>query len=271
MNHIENNPIGVFDSGIGGLTVASALHRRLPAEDIIYLGDTARVPYGTKSERAVRRYALECALFLLNRGVKLLVTACNTVSAIALPALKETLRVPIIGVVDPGVSAALKTSESMRIGVIGTPSTIASGAYQSRLREIDSGVTVWSKACPLLVPLAEEGMLDGDVVNMILRNYLKPLKKIRIDTLILGCTHYPLFIPAIHTLLGETISLVDSAEAVAETVEDVILREGMLNTHGSGRIHCYVTDIPRRFTTMGRLFFGGSLDKVRRVMIEDVK
>ncbi len=264
MTHSSDSPIGVFDSGIGGLTVAAALRRRLPGEDIIYLGDTARVPYGTKSARAVNRYALECALFLLGKQVKLVVVACNTASAVALPGLKGLLRVPLIGMVDPGVASALSASVRQHIGIIGTPSTINSGAYQSRLRELSSTARVWGQACPLLVPLAEEGRLDGQIVQLILEEYLRPLKRHRIDALILGCTHYPLFKPVIASLLGEGVALVDSAEAAADEVEAVLLREGLLRTHGSGSIDCYVTDIPRRFGQLGRRFFGASLGKVNR-------
>ncbi|MDP8229068.1 MAG: glutamate racemase [Candidatus Electryoneaceae bacterium] len=269
MIYPNDRPIGVFDSGIGGLTVAKALHNRLPGEDIIYLGDTARVPYGTKSVQAVRRYALECALFLLNQGVKLVVAACNTVSAVALDRLKELLRVPIIGVLKPGASAALQATSSKRIGVIGTPSTIESGAYRSRLIKLLPDVKVWEKACPLLVSLSEEGRLDGPIVQMVLEEYLAPLKEKQIDTLILGCTHYPLFRPAIGAVMGDDVTLVDSAETVATEVEDVILREGLLDTSGSGVVRCCVTDVPRQFDELGRMFFGEALTSVERVSIDE--
>ncbi len=266
---MNNNPIGVFDSGIGGLTVTAALHNRLPGEDIIYLGDTARVPYGTKSVETVQRYAMECALFLLNRGVKLVVVACNTVSAVALIRLKQLLRVPIIGVVDPGVAAALKATTSNRIGVIGTPSTINSQAYQSRLVNINKNCEVWAESCPLLVPLAEEGRLNGKIVEMVLEDYLLPLKPKQIDTLILGCTHYPLFKPAIQKVIGESVTLVDSAETTAAEVEAVILREGLLDTHGNGTVKCYVTDMPRQVDRLAQLFFGSSLGEVSQVTINE--
>jgi len=267
LSNTSDFPIGVFDSGIGGLTVAAELHKQLPGEDIIYLGDTARVPYGTKSVQTVNRYALECALFLLNRGVKLIVAACNTASAVALPRLREVLRVPLIGVVEPGVDAALRMSKTGKIGVIGTPSTIRSGAYQFLLNELAPEVKVFARACPLLVPLAEEGRLDGPVVDLVLEEYLRPFKRRGVDTIILGCTHYPLFKPAISKVMGAAVTLVDSARTAAEEVNEALLREGLLRTHGRGRIKCCVTDIPRQFNRLGRLFFGEGLGRATRVIL----
>jgi len=263
LKNISELPIGVFDSGIGGLTVAAALHRRLPGEDIIYLGDTARVPYGTKSDQMVRRYAIECALFMLNQGVKLIVVACNTATAVALPHLRELLRVPMIGVVEPGVEAALKQTGSGRIGVIGTPSTIASGAYQSRLRELAPAADVYGQACPLLVPLTEEGRLEGAIVDMVLKDYLSGMRQKNVEALILGCTHYPLLKPAIARFMGAGVELVDSAEATAHAVEDALLREGLLRTHGRGRVKCYVTDVPRQFNRLAKLFFGEKVSAIK--------
>ena len=265
MSHDSDYPIGVFESGIGGLTVAAALRAKLPGEDIIYLGDTARVPYGTKSVRAINRYAMECALFLLNRNVKLIVVACNTASAVALKRLKEVLRVPLIGVVEPGVEAALRVSHSKRIGVIGTPSTISSGAYQELLKKLTPNTEVSVKACPLLVPLTEEGRLSGQVVKAVLEDYLEPLKRKKVDALILGCTHYPLLKPSIVEVMGEQTTLVDSAEVTAEEIKTVLLREGLLRTHGKGSVKCYVTDVPRQFKRLGKLFFGEALEQVSRV------
>jgi len=266
--HNSDLPIGVFDSGIGGLTVAAALRKRLPGEDIFYLGDTARVPYGTKSVETVKRYAMECSLFLLNRGVKLIVVACNTVSAVALDHLQSVLRVPIIGVVEPGVKAALRVKGCRNIGIIGTPATIASGAYQTRLKNLSPSVEVFGKACPLLVPLIEEGRLDGKIVELVLEDYLKIFKRKHIDSLILGCTHYPLLKPTIAKVMGEDTKLIDSAEVTAEEVEEALLREGLLRTHGHGSIKCCFTDIPRRFNTFGRLFFGEDVGRVKKVVLE---
>ncbi len=269
VNNLNDRPIGVFDSGIGGLTVAAELHKRLPAENLIYLGDTARVPYGTKSVAAVNRYALESALFLLNRNVKMIVVACNTVSAVALPRLKMLLSVPMIGVVEPGVRAAVKSTKNDRIGVIATPSTIASKAYQTRLQEALPNATVFGRSCPLLVPMAEEGRVDGKIVSQLLEEYLKSLRKKGTDTLILGCTHYPLFKKTIGEVMGDTVTLVDSAETTAEQVEATLLREGLLRTHGPGMVKAYVTDMPRQFDKVARRFFGAPLGKVERVTLGD--
>ena len=270
MHNKSDLPIGVFDSGIGGLTVAAAMHRQLPSEDIIYLGDTARVPYGTKSDQTVNRYALECALFLLNKSVKLIVAACNTVSAVALPRLREVLRVPLIGVVDPGVEAALANSRSGNISVIGTTATISSGAYQARLKELAPAVEVHSKACPLLVPLAEEGRIEGQILEMVLESYLGTLKRKRVDALILGCTHYPLLKPAIGKVMGEGVELIDSAETTAVAVEEALLREGLLRTHGKGSVKCYVTDVPRQFNRLAKLFFGEAVGKIDKVVLTEI-
>jgi len=269
LSHNSDLPIGVFDSGIGGLTVAAALRKRLPGEDIIYLGDTARVPYGTKSVETVKRYAMECSMFLLNRGVKLIVVACNTASAVALEHLQSVLRVPIIGVVEPGVKAALRTPDCNRIGIIGTPATIASRAYQSRLKDLSPSLEVFGKACPLLVPLAEEGRLEGEITELALTDYLKTFKRKRIDSLILGCTHYPLLKSAIAKVIGEDTKLIDSAEVTSEEVEEALLREGLLRTHGQGSIKCCFTDIPRRFNRLGELFFGEDVGRVKKVVLEE--
>lgn len=258
---INDLPIGVFDSGIGGLTVARAIREHLPGEDIVYLGDTARVPYGVKSVGTVQRYAMESVLFLVNRPVKFIVVACNTVSAVALTHLKELLRVPMVGVVEPGVRAALKATVNGRLGVIGTPSTIAAQAYQQGLKLLSPDVSAFGRACPLLVPLAEEGRLSGPVVEAVLKEYLKPLLSRGIDTLILGCTHYPLFKPAISQITGGRVRLVDSAEATAIEVKEALLREGLLRTHSLGRTTFFVTDMPKRFSQSARLFFGEAVAK----------
>ncbi len=262
---LNDRPIGMFDSGLGGLTVASALHKRLPGENIIYLGDTARVPYGAKSPQVIKRYALECALFLLNYEVKVIVAACNTVSAVALLMLKGLLRVPIIGVLEPGVEAGLRATKSNRIGVIGTQSTIVSGAYQNRLKELRPDVKVWGKPCPLFVPLVEEGRISGSIVRQIAKNYLAPLKRHSIDTLILGCTHYPLLEPVIAEVMGEEVVLVDSAETTAMAVEDTLLRESLLRTYGVGEVICFVTDFSQNFKKQAQSFFRQPITKISQV------
>jgi len=252
------------------LTVAAAIHRKLPDDDIIYLGDTARVPYGIKSRETITRYALESSLFLLSHKVKLIVVACNTVSAVALPYLRDILKAPLIGVLEPGVRAALSELKSNLIGVIGTPSTIESGAYQNRIMELRNDVNVLSKACPLLVPLAEEGITEGDIVNRILAAYLETFDNGSIDVLILGCTHYPLFKPAISQLLGEDVTLIDSAETTATEVETMLLHERLIGTHGKGSVKCFITDVPRKFSKKAVLFFGSSLIEVKQQNIHDL-
>ncbi len=214
--------VGIFDSGVGGLTVLKAIRDRFPKVDIVYLGDTARVPYGNKSPRTVIRYSLECARFLLDRGVEVLVVACNTASSYALKPLEKALRIPVLGVVEPGVREALKAT-SGKIGVIGTQATIRSGSYQRALAS--EGVQVFARACPLFVPLVEEGILKGEITNKIVDMYLKELKEGGIDTLILGCTHYPLLKGSIEEYM-EGVNIVDSSEAVARSLDKLVKNEG---------------------------------------------
>ncbi len=241
-------PIGVFDSGVGGLTVVHALREALPAENIVYLGDTARVPYGSKSPRTVERYALACQRFLLDHDVKLVMVACNTASATALPALAAASAVPVIGAVEPGARSALAASKSGRIGVIGTLSTVRSGAYESAITALQPGAQVTAEACPLLVPLAEEGWTDDDIADAVARRYLARLfeRDPDIDTLVLGCTHYPLLAGVIGRVaneLGNGVAIVDSATAMAATAKTTI--NAMNGGIGRGDLHCYVTDASR--------------------------
>ena len=211
----RDSAIGIFDSGIGGLTVLHKIIEALPRENTVYLGDTARSPYGTKSVETVLRYSFENSEFLVDKGVKLLVVACNTSTAIALRPVRERLTIPVIGVIEPGVRRAVKTSRSKKVGVIGTDATIQSGAYTRALKAADPNIEVYSRACPLLVPLVEEGWTDNAVVEMTVKTYLGSLKQSGIDTLILGCTHYPLLKKAIRKFMGKGVLLVDSAEEVA--------------------------------------------------------
>lgn len=255
--------IGVFDSGVGGLTVLHALHRRLPAEATVYLGDTARVPYGTKSPEVVIRYSRTNARFLLGHELKLLVVACNTASAHALEALRSELDVPVIGVVEPGARAAAAQTRSGRIGVIGTAGTIASGAYQRALAAAIPGAQVIARACPLLVPLAEEGWTDGDVPRLVVERYLGDLRG-AIDTLVLGCTHYPLLAKAIAEVLGPDVVLVDSAEATAVAVEDA-LRGEAASGEGAPAHRYFVTDVPARFPEIAARFLGHVPEEVVQV------
>jgi glutamate racemase len=237
-------PIGVFDSGLGGLTVARQLRRALPHEDLIYLGDTARVPYGTKSPETVRRFACEAAQFLVRHGVKAVVVACNTATAWALPVLQQRFGVPVFGVVEPGVATALARSHDRRVGVIATPATIRSDAYGRALRAADRRVVVTSRACPLLVPLVEEGWQDHPVTEAVLREYLSPMAEEGIDTLVLGCTHYPMLKRAIRRVVGRRIALVDSAAACAADVRRRLAERGLLveGRRRRGRFTPYVTD-----------------------------
>jgi glutamate racemase len=265
--------LGVFDSGIGGLTVVRHLRRLLPAWDIVYFGDTARVPYGTKSDATVRRFAGEAARFLTQFGVSHLVVACNTVSAVALRSLaRDFHELPVNGVILPGADAAVKATRSGKIGVIGTRATIASGAYEHAIAAASKlagkKTRVFAYPCPLLVPLAEEGLAGSRAAREVLRDYLAPLRARGIDTLILGCTHYPPFKPAIRSILGKRVTLVDSGEATARRLARALKREGA--PRGRGSLRCYVSDIPRQFEAIGRRFLGSRLGKVWLVPQDDL-
>lgn len=263
--------IGVFDSGVGGLTVLRALMARLPNESTIYLGDTARVPYGTKSAEVVTRYSLANARFLLEREIKLLVVACNTASAVGLSALAQTLPVPVIGVIEPGAGAAAARSRTGRIGIIGTPGTVRSGAYQRALEQARPGVFVHARACPLFVPLAEEGWTHGQVPLLVAREYLSEFRDAGVDTLVLGCTHYPLLHGTIAELMGSAVALVDSGEAVAEAVERQLRATGLLSPADHPPSHAYfVTDTPYRFVEVGARFLGRAIPHAEQVDIVPV-
>jgi glutamate racemase len=220
----DARPIGVFDSGIGGLTVVKALRDLLPNESIFYLGDTARVPYGGKSPSTVERYSVEMAEMLAAEGVKAIVVACNSASSVALPKLEQTLSVPVVGVIKPGAQAAIAATRNRRVGVIGTRATIKSGAYERALRALDPKIDISARACPLLVPLIEEGWLDDKMTDHVIERYLEPVVHEEIDTLVLGCTHYPLLAGAIARFLGDKITLVDSAHNCALAVRDLLDR-----------------------------------------------
>jgi glutamate racemase len=249
----DSRPIGVFDSGIGGLTVVKALRDLLPNENIFYLGDTARVPYGPKSPETVQRYAVELAGILTQKNAKALVVACNTVSSVALPLLIKKFSLPVIGVIEPGARAALQATRNRHIGVIGTRATIRSGAYEKTLRAADNNVRVSSRACPLLVPLIEEGLLDDEVTDRMILRYLEPLLADGIDTLVLGCTHYPLLTDAIAGMLKGQVMLVDSAQncarAVEETLDRQLLRAAPPNR---GELHVALTDSADNFLNVAR-------------------
>ena len=250
-------PIGIFDSGIGGLTVARRIHDLLPNEDLIYLGDTARVPYGTKSPSTVVRFACEDTQFLLQQNVKAVVVACNTCSAWAMPMLERKFKVPVFGVIVPGVMAALEKTRSGKIGLIGTSATVRSKAYVNGLLARSDSAEVFAQACPLLVPLVEEGWVNHRITREILQQYLKPLLRRKIDTLILGCTHYPLLKRPIRKIVGPKVSLVDSAEACAKYVRDHLKQKDLLNRgNKKGTIQPFVTDEADQFTAMANRFLG---------------
>ncbi|MFM7375271.1 MAG: glutamate racemase [Chthoniobacterales bacterium] len=240
-------PIAVFDSGVGGLTVVGALRRELPGESVVYLGDTARVPYGGKSQKTIERYSEEIARLLVAEGAKMVVVACNTASALALDHLRRILPVPVEGVIEPGVQAALAATRTGHVAVIGTKATIGSGAYERGLLAARPDIRVTAIACPLLVPLIEEGLFDDEVTDAVLRRYLSPLHGTDVDAIVLGCTHYPLLAPAIKRALGPDIALVDSAANCATVVASHLSAQGMLAPAGEGSLALGFTDPPDRF------------------------
>lgn len=264
-------PIGVFDSGIGGLTVAREIFHVLPNESVLYFGDTARVPYGPKSPETVRRYSREAAAFLMDRGVKLIVIACNTATAHAYETLCNELPVPVIGVVEPGARTAARTSKTGRIGVIGTAGTIGSGSYDFAVRRLVHEARVYAQPCPMFVPLIEEGWINHEATRLAAREYLEPLHEVDIDVLILGCTHYPLLADVISSVLGPTVSLVDSGYETALEVKRVLEQDKLLRTADAPPIHAFAaSDSPLRFRDVGRRFLGEDIiEIVEHVDVED--
>ena len=262
---MDRRPIGVFDSGIGGLTVVRELHRQLPHESLIYFGDTARVPYGNKSPDTVRRYAREILDFLVGRDVKMVVVACNTASAHALESLKSTAKVPVEGVVGPGARAAVSASKGGTIGVIGTAGTMRSGAYARAIHALKPTARVVERACPLFVPLVEEGWLDRDATRLVATEYLAPLKAEACDTLVLGCTHYPLLKPLIGEVVGPKVALIDSAEQTAAAVARELSASRLeADRAGEGHTHFVVSDAPDQFQRVGQMFLG---ERVRDIEV----
>ncbi len=259
-------PLGVFDSGIGGLTVARAVFERLPHESVIYFGDTARVPYGPKSPETVRRYSGEILAYLVQRGVKALVVACNTISAQALDFLTERSPVPLVGVIEPGARAAVQGTQSGKIGVIGTAGTIASGAYERAIKRLRSEVSVCVQACPLFVPLVEEGWFDHPATELIAREYVAPLERAAVDVLVLGCTHYPLLKPLLARVLGPRVALVDSAEETAKVVAHELARRDLAASPTNRPTHRFVvSDDEPHFRRVGARFLGEKLQHVEVV------
>jgi len=261
----KDRPIGIFDSGVGGLTVVKEIFKALPNEEIVYLGDTARVPYGTKSLETIKRFSIENVEFLMRFNVKLIVVACNTSSSISLPILRNTFKIPIVGVIKPGVKKALTVSGSGKIGVIATPTTIKSKAYKNEIGRISRNIKVFSKACPLFVPLAEEGWTNGRITSEIAKKYLRSLSGKRVDTLVLGCTHYPLLKSVISRAIGKDVRIVDSASSVADEVKGILQGRGMLSDASKKPEHIFfATDEVEHFVRLGERFLGRKIKKAKR-------
>ena len=264
----QSRPIGIFDSGVGGLTVIKEIFKFLPREEIIYLGDTARVPYGTKSPESVRRFSIENVEFLKQFNVKLIVVACNTASSISLPLLRKRFNIPIVGVVKPGARKAVRITRNGKIGVIGTSTTIKSGSYEKEIRRISKTIKVISQACPLFVSLAEEGWLNGKIALDITKKYLRPLTGKKIDTLILGCTHYPLLKYTISQVVGRHVKIVDSASSVAEEALNILQRNNILSASSKKPVHrFFATDAVEQFVKVGERFLGTKINNAKRALI----
>lgn len=264
---MSSAPIGIFDSGIGGLTVVKAVREALPRENLIYFGDTARVPYGIKSEETVRSYALEITDFLMKRDVKMILIACNTVSASARDQIQEKAgNIPVLDVISAGTKAALQFPNHRHIGVIGTLATIGSGAYNNAIHENNGDIRITAESCPLLVPLAEEGWTDNDIAEQIVRKYLQKFEESDIDSLILGCTHYPLFKPLIQKILHDPkIEIVDSGRSIAEMAKKRLEELSLQNKETSGNFECFVSDRPQRFQELAERFLGTEIPDVQIV------
>lgn len=264
-------PIGVFDSGLGGLTVFKQIADLLPHENIIYFGDTARVPYGNKGKATVQKFARQIANHLFDRGVKIIVVACNTASSLALEYLQSIFPLPILGVVEPAVRSAIQTSRGQRIGVIGTTATIASGKFQSTIRQYHPEAVVLGQACPLFVPLIEEGWLESPITEQVARIYLTPVIEQGIDTLILGCTHYPLIKPVLQRIVGDGVRIVDTACETAYEVQRLLSEQGMLNRQAQpGRYQFFVSDLPQKFEEIAFRFLGRPLTNVSQVALDEL-
>lgn len=267
-NEHRNKAIGVFDSGIGGLTVAREIFRLLPNENVIYFGDTGRYPYGPRSPEIVRKFARQDVNFLLEQGVKFIVVACNTASSLALSYIQRIYNIPMIGVIEPGARGAVDKTNTKRIGVIGTQGTISSQAYDKALRALNGSLKIYSRACPLFVALAEEGYIDQPATQLIAEDYLKEIKRKNIDTLILGCTHYPLLKRPIAAIMGKDVSLIDSAEETARATQKALNALNLLTLSDSlGKRKFFVSDSPDKFKKVSQLFLGAKIGKVGLVDI----
>lgn len=270
MEQLQRQAIGIFDSGIGGLTVLKEVRKCLSKENIIYLGDTARVPYGIRSSQTVIKYSIANTDFLLKQNIKFLIIACNTASAVATTALRKKYSIPIVDVVTPGAKRAIGVTRNKRIGIIGTEGTIKSGAYQKEIKLLNPQCETFARSCPLFVPLAEEGWCshEDDVVLLVARRYLEIFKRYDIDTLVLGCTHYPLLKDAIQRVMGPEINLIDSAEAIALEVQQMLNKENTQNHSDSvGTSIFYLTDISHRFAETGKRFLGEDINNIKLIDI----
>ena len=266
----RSNSVGVFDSGIGGLTVVKKINSFLPNEGIVYFGDTARVPYGSKSNTTVIEYSLQDAKFLISKNVKIIVAACNTASSVALDALRENYNIPIIGMIGPGAEMAASQTKTGKIGVIGTNATISNKAYSNELKKLDNNLTIHEKACPLFVPLAEEGWIDHKATYTIAEEYLAELRESGIDTLILGCTHYPILAGVIQKVMGDTVKLIDSGTAASLIVEKYLNGRNLRNNSAvPGNNDYYVSDLPIKFKEAAQRFLGKNINDVTKIDIEN--
>jgi glutamate racemase len=265
----KNRSIGVFDSGIGGLTVLKEIIKEMPDEGTIYLGDTARVPYGIRSPETVTRYSLENTRFLFSKDIKLLVVACNTASSISLDSIKKSIHAPVVGVIEPGAKAAVRVTRNKRIGVIGTEATIRSGSYTRSIKAFDRDIEVCHLSCPLFVPIVEEGWIEGEIATIIVEKYLKGIKDKGIDTLVLGCTHYPLLKGVISRVMGEDVALIDSAVEVAKEIKEILNTADSKSKNRENPVReFYVTDSPERFVKVGELFLENKIEHIEMIKLQ---
>jgi glutamate racemase len=269
MNDLSSRPIGIFDSGLGGLTVLKAVHALLPNENIVYFGDSGRAPYGTKSKETVLKYTVQDMNFLLSQGVKMIVIACNTASACSLETVSELFELPIVDVVGAGADEAVKVTKSGNIGVIGTGATVASGVYERAIKSRMPEAEYHAKACALFVPLVEEGWWNHQVTGAVAKEYLQSLKDFDIDTLVLGCTHYPYLENVIGNVMGEKVSLINSASAVAKKVKECLSDNNILNgDKARGKVSYFTSDSVEKFKSLGGLFLGEPMEKAEKVEID---
>ena len=265
---IQSKNLGVFDSGIGGLTVVSQIMKALPNENIVYFGDTARVPYGAKSEQVIIDYSLQIANFLMSKDIKMLIVACNTATSVAIDVLTAKFDIPVIGVIKPGAKAAAETTKIKKIGVIGTYATVRSDVYSKEIKKIDPNISVISKPCPLFVPLVEEGWIDHQVTKMVAKEYLMPLVDSGVDSIVLGCTHYPIIRKVIQDIVGSKIKLVDSAESTALEIANTLKEKKILNNvNQNPNYQFFVSDFPHKFDEIGTRCLGRKLENVKRVQL----